>query len=158
MNNAVQAIGNKHEARTVTDPAFFSAKESMEEKFKAVLVLKPHASLFQWTSVSNIPAGLLDDAIKNMSKNAQQLQHPPSSDDISTLTKACRSFKAAQAAYSNAKRNENVCKKIRFCMGMLLSCLFCHHALTFAWICLMLCTGLQYMLASSLETLGVVQR
>jgi hypothetical protein len=89
MNNALQAIGNKHKARIVTDPAFFSARESMEENFKAVLVLKPHASLFQWTSVSNIPAGLLDDAIKNMSKNAQQLQHPPSSDDISTLTKGC---------------------------------------------------------------------
>ena len=104
MNNALQKIGNKYKSRTITDPAYFSAKEAMEEKFKAVLVLKPHASLFQWTNVSNIPAGLLDDTIKNMKKNAQQLQNPPSSEDISTLTKACRSFKDAQAAYGSAKR------------------------------------------------------
>ena len=104
MNNALQKIGNKYKSRTITDPAYFSAKESMEEKFKAVLVLKPHASLFQWTNVSNIPTGLLDDTIKNMKKNAQQLQHPPSSDDISILTKACHCFKAALTAHNSAAR------------------------------------------------------
>jgi len=115
MNNALQRIGNKNRAATITDPAYLSAKARMEEKFKAVLrvlVLKPDPSLFRWTSVSNIPAGLLEDAIKNISTNAQQLENPPSSEDICTLTQACRSFQVACQTYSTVRNKFNdVCER-----------------------------------------------
>ena len=104
MNNAFQAIGNKNKAATITDPAYLSVKARMQANFKAVLVLKPHASLFPWTSVSNIPAGLLEDAIKNISNNAHQLKNPPSSEDISRLTQACRSFQLAKTTYRELQR------------------------------------------------------
>ena len=99
MNNAFQAIGNKNKAATITDAAYLSAKARREATFKAVLGLKPHDSLFPWRGVSNIPVGLLDDAIQNISSNAQHLKNPPSLADISRLTQACRSFQLAHTTY-----------------------------------------------------------
>ena len=95
MNNAFQSIGNKSKVATITDARYLSAKTKMEATFKDVLGLKPHASLFPWRGVSNIRVGLLDDAIQNISSNAQHLKNPPSLADISRLTQACRSFQLA---------------------------------------------------------------
>ena len=104
MNNALQKIGNKNKAQTITDPAYLEAKDSMEAAFKDILILKPHATLFEWSSVSNIPLKSLENAIKNISKNAKRLQYPPSPEQISALTEACRIF---LAAYKTCTRIRN---------------------------------------------------
>jgi len=54
----------------------------MKETFAAVRLLKPDATLFQWTSVSSIGAGPLEDAINNIAKNAALLPIPPSPETI----------------------------------------------------------------------------
>ena len=84
---------------TNTNPDYLCTKESMTTTFKVVHDLDPHASLFQWTSVSNIPGGLLGDAIDSIKKNASKLENPPSSEGISKLTKTYNTFKHALAAY-----------------------------------------------------------
>jgi len=106
MNNA-QRIGNKNKAASITDPAYLSAKKSMEETFKAVLFLKPDATLFPWTSVSKIMAGPLEDAINNIKINAKRLPTPPSPETISTLIAASRSFQQARKAYRNKTYRES---------------------------------------------------
>jgi hypothetical protein len=55
MNNALQKIGNNNKDRTVTDTDYLEAEKESDAAFQAILALKPHATLFQWKSVSNIP-------------------------------------------------------------------------------------------------------
>ena len=50
-----QMIGNTSKARVVTDTAYLEADKESDAAFQAILALKPHATLFQWKSVSNIP-------------------------------------------------------------------------------------------------------
>ena len=97
---------NTSKAATNTNPDYLRAKESMNATFNTVLKLAPHASLFQWTSVRNIPGGLLGDAIDNIKKNASKLENPPSSEEISKLTKTSNTFKGVLAAYRAVKRNQ----------------------------------------------------
>jgi hypothetical protein len=37
MNNALQAIGNKNKAQTISDPAYLEARDSMEADFEDIL-------------------------------------------------------------------------------------------------------------------------
>ena len=46
--------------------------------------------------VSNIPVGRLQTAIDKMKENASKLKHPPSSDKISDLKRACTAFLCAE--------------------------------------------------------------
>jgi hypothetical protein len=78
----------------------------MNVTFKAVLDLKTHTSLFQWTSVSNIPDCLLGKAIDIMKKHVCKLENAPSSEKISELTKACTTFRVALAAYRAVKQKQ----------------------------------------------------
>ena len=55
MNNSLQKIGNNNKDRTVTDTDYLEAEKESDAAFQAILALKPHATLFQWKSVSNIP-------------------------------------------------------------------------------------------------------
>ncbi len=55
MNNALQKIGNNNKDRTVTDTDYLETEKESDAAFQAILALKPHATLFQWKSVSNIP-------------------------------------------------------------------------------------------------------
>ncbi len=91
---------------TNTNPDYLCTKESMTTTFKVVHDLDPHASLFQWTIVSNIPGGLLREVIGNMKKNDSKLENPPSSEEISKLTKTSNTFKGVLAAYRVVKRNQ----------------------------------------------------
>ena len=99
MNNALQKIGNKNKPATITDPEYVIAKKSMVETFKAVRLLEPPATLFQWTSFSKVKARPLEDAINNIKKNAKRLPIPPSSETISTLTRACLTFQQARKTF-----------------------------------------------------------
>jgi hypothetical protein len=79
----------------VTDTAYLEAEKESDAAFQAILALKPHTTVFQWKSVSNITMQSLENTIQNISKNARRLQHPPSPDQISALTEACGVFLAA---------------------------------------------------------------
>jgi hypothetical protein len=68
-------------------------------------VVAGHTSFFQWTSDSNIPVVLLGDVIHNIKKNVSKLENPPSSQEISTLTKTSRTFQVSQQTYNHIKRN-----------------------------------------------------
>ena len=84
---------------TITDPVYLSRKDSMEKTFAAVRALDPPSSLFKWKTVSNLPAGELDDTIKNMKHNAYLLHPKPEAAWISELIIACTAFQVARAAY-----------------------------------------------------------
>ena len=101
MNNALQAIGNKNKPTRITDPAYLRAKKLMEETFNTVRLLKPDATLLQWTSVSKIPAGPLEDVINNIKTNDQRLPIPSSPETICTLTRECRAFQQARKTFLN---------------------------------------------------------
>jgi hypothetical protein len=75
----------------------------MEAAFKAILILKPHATLFEWSSISHIPVKAIENAINNIPKNAQRLQYPPSPEQIFALTVACRSFQAAHKTWTSIR-------------------------------------------------------
>jgi|LauGreDrversion2_3_1035106.scaffolds.fasta_scaffold739756_1 hypothetical protein len=55
INNALQKIGHRNKARTITDTAYLEAMEDSDAAFKAILILESDATVFQWRSVSNIP-------------------------------------------------------------------------------------------------------
>ena len=93
MNNALQLIGNKNKARTITDPAYLETDVLTTAVFKDIL--EPHATLFHWRSVSDIAIKSLKTTIKNISTNAKRLQYPPSPEQISVLTEVCRIFLTA---------------------------------------------------------------
>jgi hypothetical protein len=76
----------------------------MEADIEVILILKPHATLFEWSSISSIRLKPLETAIQNISKNARRLQYPPSPEQISALTEACRIF---LAAYKTCKSIKN---------------------------------------------------
>jgi hypothetical protein len=105
MNNhsTLQRIGNKNKPRTITDTSYLTATKDAAAAFQAILILEPDATLFQWTSISNIPMGSLDNAINLMSNNALRLQYPPSPQYVSDLTEACRKFRAAYKTKQNMK-------------------------------------------------------
>ena len=71
----------------------------MEKTFAAVRALDPPSTLFKWTTVSNLPVGELDAAIKNMKHNLKLLQPNPEAARISELIIACTKFKVAKAAH-----------------------------------------------------------
>jgi hypothetical protein len=79
----------------------------MEETFTVIRALDPPPSLFKWRTVSNLPAGELDDAIKNMKHNASKLHPKPEAAWIQELIIACTAFKVAAAAYSAYRRSLN---------------------------------------------------
>jgi hypothetical protein len=103
MSNALQKIGNKNKARTVTDTDYREAEKESDAAFHVILALKPHTTLFEWKSVSNIPVQSLENAIQNISKNARRLPCPPSPDQISALTEACGIFLAAYKSKNSIK-------------------------------------------------------
>jgi hypothetical protein len=94
-HNTLQQRGNTSKARTIDFPDYLSARVSIKTTFQGVLELRPHQSLFECTSVSNISVGRLQTAIDKMKENASKLKHPPSSDKISDLKRACTAFLCA---------------------------------------------------------------
>jgi hypothetical protein len=118
LNNTLQQKGNKSKPTTVTDPAYLSAKGSMEETFEDVLRLEPHPSLHKWKSVSNIPIGELDDCIKGMEQNAYKLNHPLSTAEISALTTACTIFRVAKAKFKTVTRSRQTKGEQKKCKGI----------------------------------------
>jgi hypothetical protein len=106
MNNlsTVQQIGNKNKPQTITDTSYLTATKDAAAAFQAILILEPDTTLFQWTSISNIPMGSLENAINRISNNALRLQNPPSPKYISVLTEACRKFLAAYKTKRSSKR------------------------------------------------------
>jgi hypothetical protein len=107
MNNALQKIGNNNKDRTVTDTDYLEAEKESDAAFHVILALKPHTTLFQWKSVSNIPMQSLKNAIQNISKHARRLQYPPSPDQISALTEACGVFLAAYKSKTSIRNRLN---------------------------------------------------
>jgi len=75
--------------------------------FQAVMELKPHLSLFPWTSVSNLGLGPLQEAIDKMVGCASTLSPQPSTDAISKLKKACCTFRDALKVFNSAQNRKN---------------------------------------------------
>ena len=107
MSNALQRIGKRYKARTVTDTDYLEAEKESDAAFHVILALKPHTTLFEWKSVSNIPVQSLENAIQNISKNARRLPCPPSPDQISALTEACGIFLAAYKSKTSIRNRLN---------------------------------------------------
>jgi hypothetical protein len=99
LHNTAQSAGNTSKPMTITDPVYLGRKESMEKTFAAVRALDPPSSLFKWKTVSNLPAGELDDAIENMEHNAYKMHPTPQAAWISELIIACTAFRVARAAF-----------------------------------------------------------
>jgi hypothetical protein len=76
--------------------------------FQSVIDLKPHESLFPWTSSVNLGLGPLQKAIDEMEERASSLSPKPSPDEISKLKKACTTFRDAVRGFNSAKHTYQV--------------------------------------------------
>jgi hypothetical protein len=91
----------------VKNTAYEAAAKVRNANFQAVMELKPHLSLFPWTSVSKLPLGPLQEAIDEMAVRASTLSPQPSTDAISKLKTACCNFRDALTAFNSAQNRKN---------------------------------------------------